>query len=200
MNLKDNITTLLQHADGYTSWGSIEIEYVAKREGNTITIFEPKTDSIYNLEHTSENENLQHIVIRNILLKRRKINHIIIAKQDYGSKIKEEIPAILDDQAQLLGISIRIAYLKQTTPNVNKDYVMSAIKNRYACVDSDGLVYSIGNTLEDAFVAAWLVEKTSKAFLEAKFLGGAKHINKIEAWLMHKFYMIKYSKEAEKNK
>jgi hypothetical protein len=45
-----------------------------------------------------------------------------------------------------------------------------------------------------------LLGKTSKDFVEAAYLGGAKSINRIEAWLMHKFYMLKYSKEAQKNK
>jgi hypothetical protein len=58
----------------------------------------------------------------------------------------------------------------------------------------------VGANLEKAYVAAQLLGKTSKDFVEAAYSGGAKSINRIEAWLMHKFYMLKYSREAQKNK
>jgi hypothetical protein len=38
------------------------------------------------------------------------------------------------------------------------------------------------------------------AFIEAEFLGGARAINKIEAHLMHQFYLHKYSSRAKKNR
>jgi L-fuculose-phosphate aldolase len=112
-------------------------------------------------------------------------------QQQFASQVKEEIPPILDDQAQLLGVSVRIANTEQ---NITK-----ALNNRFAANVIDGTSFCIGNTLEDAYVAAQLLEKTSKVFVEAKALGGAKPINKIEAWFMQQYYLLKYSKEAEKN-
>jgi hypothetical protein len=53
-------------------------------------------------------------------------------------------------------------------------------------------------TLDDAYIAAQLLEKTSKAFIEAKYLGGAKSINRLEAWAMQMYYQFKYSREAKK--
>lgn len=117
---------------------------------------------------------------------------VLIIQQEYAAQVKEEIPAILDDQAQLLGISIRVAK--------NDDDIVHALNGRFAAVLLNGSSICLGASLEDAYVAAQLLEKTSKAFIEAKYLGGAKSINKIEAWLMQKFYQFKYSKEASKNK
>ncbi|MEZ5054700.1 MAG: hypothetical protein R2807_08095, partial [Chitinophagales bacterium] len=71
---------------------------------------------------------------------------------------------------------------------------------RYAAILPNGDSICLGIHLDDAYVAAQLLEKTSKAFVEAKYLGGAKSINRIEAWLMQQFYQLKYSKEAKKNK
>ena len=130
--------------------------------------------------------------IGSIFLKRKNINYILITKQEFATQIKEEIPPILDDQAQLLGVTIRVAK--------DNNGIVKAIKSRFAAVLQNGKSICIGNTLEDAYVAAQLLEKTSKAFIEAKFLGGAKSINKIEAWVMQQFYQFKYSKEALKNK
>jgi hypothetical protein len=42
------------------------------------------------------------------------------------------------------------------------------------------------------------LEKACKAFIEAEFLGGAKGINKFEAYIMHKYYLMKYSKQKKK--
>ena len=92
----------------------------------------------------------------------------------------------------MLGVTIRVAK--------DNNGIVKAIKSRFAAVQQNGKSICIGNTLEDAYVAAQLLEKTSKAFIEAKFLGGAKSINKIEAWVMQQFYQFKYSKEAHKNK
>jgi ribulose-5-phosphate 4-epimerase/fuculose-1-phosphate aldolase len=122
---------------------------------------------------------------------RKKIQVVLKTQQQFASQVKEEIPPILDDQAQLLGVSIRLANSEQK--------IIQAIKNRYATNVLDGTSICIGNTLEDAYVAAQLLEKTSKVFVEAKALGGAKAINKIEAWFMQQYYLLKYSKEAEKN-
>jgi hypothetical protein len=52
--------------------------------------------------------------------------------------------------------------------------------------------------MEEAFIVAQVLEKTCKAFIEAEFLGGAKGINKFEAHLMHKIYLMKYSKIKDK--
>jgi len=111
--------------------------------------------------------------------------------QQYASQVKEEIPAILDDQAQLLGVTVRIS---------NPREIAFGLKGRFATILSDGKSVCIGSSIDDAYVAAQLLEKTSKVFLEAKYLGGAKPINKIEAWFMQQYYLLKYSKEAVKNK
>ena len=50
-----------------------------------------------------------------------------------------------------------------------------------------------------AFVVCQVLEKACKAFIEAEFLGGAKSINRVEAFLMHQFYLRKYSALKEEN-
>ena len=58
----------------------------------------------------------------------------------------------------------------------------------------------VGRDMEEAFWGCQVLEKACKAFIEAEFLGGAKEINTFEAHVMHKYYMIKYSKQKKKNK
>ena len=121
-------------------------------------------------------------------------NVLLVTNQTNGSQLKETVPPILDDQAQLLGVDL--PFIDST----NEKKILQKLKKRFAVVLSSGIIITKGKTLEDAYIAAQLVEKTAKAWLLAKHIGGAKSINRIEAWLMHKFYMLKYSKESEKNK
>lgn len=51
-----------------------------------------------------------------------------------------------------------------------------------------------------AFIYPFPVVLQKKTFIEAKFLGGAKSINPVEAYLMHQFYLKKYSANSTKNK
>ena len=113
---------------------------------------------------------------------------------------RREIPPILDDQVQLLGPSVRVApYALPNTKKIVKATV-KALKGRNAALMANHGAVCIGRDLDEAFVACQVLEKAAKALIEAEFMGGAKSINKFEAWIMHKYYIMKYSKEAEKNK
>lgn len=183
----------LQQSAGYKSWGKVEVLQIAIRiEGNAYIINNENSDLSNLNKDDFQSILLSENSIGTIFLKRKDVNFVLITKQEFATQIKEEIPPILDDQAQLLGVTVRVAK--------DNNGIIKAIKSRFAAVLQNGKSICIGNTLEDAYVSAQLLEKTSKAFIEAKFLGGAKSINKIEAWVMQQFYLFKYSKEALKNK
>jgi ribulose-5-phosphate 4-epimerase/fuculose-1-phosphate aldolase len=182
-----------QQGAGYQTWGKVELLQIAVRIDNDSFIYSKESVPLQNIasgDILSGSD--KNSLFGKIFNKRKNIAVILITHQTYASQIKEEIPPILDDQAQLLGVTVRVA-------KRNED-VLYALKSRYAAILPNGNSICIGNNLEDAYVAAQLLEKTSKAFLEAKFLGGAKPINKIEAWLMQQFYQLKYSKAAKENK
>lgn len=199
MNKPEAIQTILnaytffeQQSTGYKSWGKVDVLQIAIRlNANEILI----TDKNKPLTALTE----QDILVENnasriaqLFSKRKNVEVILITQQEYASQVKEEIPPILDDQAQLLGVSVRVA-------KDEKD-ILQALNSRFAAILPDGKSICLGTSIDDAYVAAQLLEKTSKAFIEAGYLGGAKSINRIEAWLMQKFYQFKYSKEAKKNK
>lgn len=178
-----------QQSAGYKSWGKVEVLQIAIRLEDKDILSENVNKELG--EDQSANNNTD-AVFHAIFDKRKKVNVILLTKQEYASQVKREIPPILDDQAQLLGVSVRLAK--------NEKDIAHALNGRFAAILPDGTSICLGTTLEDAYVAAQLLEKTSKAFVEAAFLGGAKPINRIEAWLMQQFYQFKYSKEARKNK
>lgn len=181
-----------QQCAGYKSWGKVEVLQMAIKLGNNEILLTNKNKMLDTIKAEDISTEKENSIFQKIFNKRKKVQVILITKQEYASQIKKEIPPILDDQAQLLGVSIRVAK--------NEYDILPALKGRFAAVLNDGNSICLGNGIDDAYVAAQLLEKTSKAFIEAQFLGGAKSINRIEAWLMQKFYQFKYSKEAKKNK
>lgn len=134
---------------------------------------------------------------------RKNINAVIHTHQMNASTVaaaRREVPPILDDQAQILGPSVRVAdYALPSTKKLTKKTV-KALEGRMAALLANHGAVCIGRDLEEAFVACQVLEKACKAFIEAEFLGGAKSISKFEAYLMHQFYLKKYSANSEKNK
>ena len=199
MNKQEAIQLLLKAADffeqqsaGYKSWGKVEVLQIAMRLDNNEIITTPKNKALSSLTAQDIVVAAHDTVFSKIFSKRKKVQVVLITQQEFASQVKEEIPPILDDQAQLLGVTVRIAK--------NDDDIIDSLNGRFASVLLNGNSICLGNSIDDAYVAAQLLEKTSKAFVLAKYLGGAKSINKIEAWLMQQFYQFKYSKEAKKNK
>lgn len=189
--LKSALHEELKKSESYHSWGRVEVLELLVFHQNEYFVFNAdEGDEFRKFEFLSETH-----PIFSKLAKKKKPGVILISRQTNASRViaqhPSEVPPILDDQAQLLGVSIRL---------VTPTDILKGLSGRYSTLLTNNTAVSIGNTLEDAFVAAFLVEKTCKAYVEAQAIGGAKPINRIEAWLMHKFYMLKYSKESERNK
>lgn len=200
MNKQQAISTLLnaanyfsQQSAGYKSWGNVDVLQIAIRldDGQVLVTNFSKPLATQTAEDIVIDENKASLY-NQLFSKRKNVNVILVTKQEYASQVKEEIPPILDDQAQLLGVTVKVVK--------NEKDIVPFLRGRFATILSCGNSICLGNSIEDAYVAAQLLEKTSKAFIEAKYLGGAKSINKIEAWLMQQFYLLKYSKQAQKNK
>ena len=134
---------------------------------------------------------------------RKDVNSVIHTHQMNASTVataRREIPPILDDQAQILGPSVKVApYALPNTKKIVKGCV-KALKGRNAALMANHGAVCIGRDIDEAFVVCEVLEKACKAFIEAEFLGGAKSINKFEAHIMHQYYLRKYSKRDLKNK
>jgi len=138
-----------------------------------------------------------------VYLERRQIGAVIHTHQTNAQVVaaaRREIPAILDDQVQILGPSVRVAdYALPSSQKIVRK-TLRALRGRNAALMANHGAVCIGPTLDDAFVACIVLEKTCKAFIEGEFLGGAKKINVFEAHLMHQYFIHKYSKQNIKNR
>lgn len=113
---------------------------------------------------------------------------------------RREVPPILDDMARLIGPSIRVAEHTRAGTRKLEKLALKALKGRMACLLANDGAVCIGRDLEEAFVVSQVLEKACRAFIEAEFLGGAKSIGKVEAYLMHQYYLNKYSKEKKRSR
>jgi L-fuculose-phosphate aldolase len=134
---------------------------------------------------------------------RPEINAVIHTHQMNASTCaaaRREVPPILDDMAQIIGTSVRVApYALPSTRKITKGTV-KALKGRMAALMANHGAVCIGRDIDEAFVVCQVLEKACKAFIEAEFLGGAKSINKFEAYLMHQIYLKKYSAQEKENR
>lgn len=194
------------------TWGNVSIrindlQMVITPSGRPYEELEPGEMVLVNY-HTQEytgsiKPSSEYKLHTEIYKTRKEINAVIHTHQMNASTVaaaRREIPPILDDQAQLLGPSVRVApYALPSTKKIVK-VTVKALKGRKAALMANHGAVCIGRDLDEAFVCCQVLEKAAKAFIEAEFLGGAKSINKFEAWVMHKYYIMKYSKEAKTNK
>ncbi len=134
---------------------------------------------------------------------RSEIHAVIHTHQMNASTVaaaRREVPPILDDMTQIIGPSVRVAdYALPSTRKIVRTTV-KALRGRMAALMANHGAVCLGRDLDEAFVVCQILEKACKAFIEAEFLGGAKSISRFDAYLMHQFYLRKYSVQNEKNR
>jgi len=138
-----------------------------------------------------------------IFRKRKGINAVIHTHPPSASTVaaaRREVPPVFDELAKIIGPSVRVAdYARSSTRKMNK-VALKALKGRMACLLANHGAVCIGRDLEEALVVIQVLEKACRVFIEAEFLGGAKSIPKVEAYLMHQYYLNKYSKQKRSNR
>lgn len=134
---------------------------------------------------------------------RKDLNAVVHTHQQNATTVAaahKEIPPIIDDMAQIIGPSVRVT--KYTVAGTRKfaRQAAKAMKGRQAALLANHGALCAGRTLQEAFVVSQILEKAAGAFIEASFLGGAKPISKINAYMMHQVYLKKYSKLDRRNR
>ena len=107
---------------------------------------------------------------------------------------RREVPPILDDLAQIVGPSLRVADYSLPGSAKMARSVLKAMSGRMAALMANHGAVAIGRSADEALLCAQIVEKGCRAFVEAEFLGGATSVPRFEAAIMHEVYLRKYSK------
>lgn len=110
---------------------------------------------------------------------------------------RREVPPILDDLAQIVGPTLRVAdYALPGTKKMART-VLRALSGRTAALMANHGAVATGRDADEAVLCAQIVEKGCRAFVEAEFLGGAKSLPVFEAAVMHQVYLKKYSRQRK---
>jgi L-fuculose-phosphate aldolase len=145
----------------------------------------------------------EYILHAAVYRKKKKMNALIHTTQLNiltASKAGHEVRPMLDDMAQIVGASAKIASFG--TPPAKKDAgsVLRGLRRRSAVLLAGNGALCAGSTFDEAHAVAQVLEKGCKCFIESTFLGGGVVINRIERNLMRLVYVLKYSRAAETNK
>lgn len=113
---------------------------------------------------------------------------------------RREVPAVLDDFAQVVGPSLRVAdYALPGSARMTR-VVVRAMAGRMACLLANHGAVAAGRSLAEALLCARMLEKGCRSFIEAEFLGGAVPLHPVEAWAMHQVFLYKYSRGARRGR
>jgi len=130
-------------------------------------------------------------VFGSIFASQKDVEAILFLSPRYCAEVSgtmKTLPACLDDLAQIVGINVRVAAAWSVVE------VRRALKGRSACLIRDAGMLATGRTLNEAFVAALVLEKGARTYVLGKKIGGAKPIPPLAARLMRFVYKQKYSK------
>lgn len=113
---------------------------------------------------------------------------------EFSAKRKTLTP-ILDDMAQIDGISVRCA--KQ---NNAVEVIMALAGLRNACFLPEAGAVVTGRTLDEVYTAALVLDKACNCYILAERKGGVHPHSLLNAVLEHVVYKLKYSKKNQDSK
>jgi len=136
---------------------------------------------------------------REIYLTRPEIGAVVHTHSMSASTLaaaRREVPPVLDDLAQIVGPSLRVADYALPGTGKMRRAALKGLRGRMAVLLANHGAVALGRTMDEALTCARIVEKGCRAFVEAEFLGGAKSVGTFDAMLMHQVYLRKYSKKV----
>jgi hypothetical protein len=131
-----------------------------------------------------------------IYQKRTDVKVLLTSRLPYtftAAHAGREVPPLLDDFAQIVGLTARVVQGAKTGPRFPYR-VLKGLKRRNAVLIPEWGGLCAAGTFDDALAVVQVLEKGCRAHVDSAFLGGGFRINPVEAWLMRMVYKYKYSK------
>lgn len=210
----DNIAAVAEHIAEVNANARQEAQlfdpYTSERDGSTLVMrpvdggesvrIDLRTgDEIGSCENYPASAELHRAVYN----KRDDVNCIIHSKKPEivsASKVGGTFRPLLDDFAQLVGVTLRTGEYNPSNTVKTAKKVVRKLKGRNAVLVKDNGAICVAGNEYDAEAVEMVLEKEMRTDAAAKMIGDAKYINKVEAVLMRVIYKTKYSKKTETNK
>lgn len=151
---------------------------------------------------------------------RPDINAIIHTHSENCSVVaaaRVNIPPVLDDMAQIVGVGVKTVDTEAYAQNMEKmggdvktaEYGMpstkkltnatvKALKGRNACLMANHGAICVGRSMEEAFTVQFVLEKAARTFIDASAIGCAKKLGFIDGNIQRFVFLKKYSKQSLK--
>ncbi len=154
-------------------------------------------------------EDMVEVSLPKLPVPQRDMKAMIYSQTPYAQICLREgrgFQASLDDMAQIIGPSVKIADGRRTA-TANGRSLMKALRSNVGCLvltsleesgAGQGYTVTLGRNLFEAITAMTVLEKNAEVTVLADRIGGAKPLNKIEAALMRRVYIQKYSRQEAK--
>lgn len=130
-----------------------------------------------------------------LLLDNPAANAVVHTHSTYALMLataRRPIPAVCDDQVQILGGDIRVAeYALPGTPEMART-VTETLRGRAGVLIPNHGAVTIGRTLEEALIGSVILEKTAQVYLGTLALGGPVELDAADVSAMHDFFQNKY--------
>ncbi|KJS18930.1 MAG: aldolase [Clostridiaceae bacterium BRH_c20a] len=111
------------------------------------------------------------------------------------SVARKPIPPLIEDMAQVIGGSVEVApYALPGTRNLAQNAI-KALGNKGAVLLANHGVVGVGYSLQEAYKACLLVEKTAHIGISAQLLGQAVVLTEDEVDWMRKAYLLTYGQK-----
>lgn len=204
------VANISKYANLLASKGYLQSGYIAVKHEDGIVITKRVEDGDYsnlgkddmmfvndkNIESLEGNFRAAAVILFCAIRQDNKAGAAAIVDSDsivkFSSKRKTLMP-ILDDLAQVCGVSIKCA-----AKNVGADVVSALAGQRNSCFMADAGAVVTGRTLDEVATATLVLDKACNAELLAESKGGTQHMNVVAAYLEHIVFKMKYSKTNQK--
>ena len=147
-----------------------------------------RPEDLYDMTNTD-------ILEKNVLQGLKHRNAMMISKPPYASiciAASHEIPAVLDDMAQIVGECVKVVQPGKTA-------AIRALRKADGVMIEGGSLLTTGRNLFEAFVAMTIVEKSAEVVLKAPVIGGAKKLGSRDAKRLRSYYQKVYSRSEKEH-
>lgn len=132
---------------------------------------------------------------------RKDVNAVVHTHPVFSSVfgvIGEEIPAVSEDFAQIVGASVRnaVPYELPGTPELAASAVRALGENNAVLLPNHGAL-SVGRTMRIALKVSMVLEKNAQIYLYARLLGKPQLLGEDEIRVMQDFAKNQYGKKNE---
>ena len=138
---------------------------------------------------------------RAVYKKRDDVNFIYHTKDPYVvacSKMGKTIRPLIDDFAQIVGVSVKSAKYDPNNTLKSAKKVVKKLKGRNAVLLENNGALCVASSEYDAGAIEFITNKGAKNQVSAKMFNKVEPINPLETRIMNIVYRLKYSKQAGK--